>query len=139
MANTIPNIVLHTQFVGTMDSADFQGPIAGPVSEDFRHFFTQIATEYDDDPIPTWQTTHDSAVLPIRPIFRVRSPDTFLTIFGIFPLKSPPNTMVTPSQQWQTTHDSAVLPIRPIFRIRSPDPFVKISPYFHSNRHRMRW
>ncbi len=45
MANPIPNIVLHTQFVGTMDSADFQGPIAGPVSDDFRHLFTQIATE----------------------------------------------------------------------------------------------
>ncbi len=32
--------------VGTTDSADFQGPIARPVSDDFRHFFTQIATEY---------------------------------------------------------------------------------------------
>ncbi len=24
-----------------------------PVSDDFRHFFTQIATEYDGDPVPT--------------------------------------------------------------------------------------
>ncbi len=53
VADPIPNIVLHPQFVGTTDSADFQGPIARPVSDDFRHFFTQIATEYDGDPIPT--------------------------------------------------------------------------------------
>ncbi len=53
MANPIPNIVLHLQFVGTADSTDFQGPIARPVSDDFRHFFTQIATEYDGDPVPT--------------------------------------------------------------------------------------
>ncbi len=57
MANPIPNIVLHSQFVGTTDSADFQGLIARPVSGDFHHFFAQIATEYDGDPIPTvWQT-----------------------------------------------------------------------------------
>ncbi len=43
----------YIQFVGSTDSADFQGPIARPVSDDFRHFFTQIATEYDGDPIPT--------------------------------------------------------------------------------------
>ncbi len=30
-----------------------QGPIARPVSDDFRRFFTQIATEYGGDPIPT--------------------------------------------------------------------------------------
>ncbi len=38
---------------GTADSADFQGPIGRPVSDDFRHFVTQIATEYDGDPILT--------------------------------------------------------------------------------------
>ncbi len=81
-----------------------------------------------------WRGTHDSAVLPIRPIFRVRSPDRFLMIFAIFSLKSPPNMIVTPSQQWQSTHDS-VLPIWPIFRVRSPDRFL--SPFFHSNRHRI--
>ncbi len=43
MANPIPKIVLHPQFVGTTASADFQGRIARPVS----------ATEYDGDPIPT--------------------------------------------------------------------------------------
>ncbi len=53
VANPIPNIVLHPQFVGTTDSAGFQGPIARNVSDDFHHFFTQIATEYDGDPIPT--------------------------------------------------------------------------------------
>ncbi len=52
-ANPVPNIVLHPEFVGTTDSADFWGPIARPVSDDFRHFFTQIVTEYDGDPIPT--------------------------------------------------------------------------------------
>ncbi|MCP3668580.1 MAG: hypothetical protein GY696_39880 [Gammaproteobacteria bacterium] len=52
MANPIPNIVLHPQFVGTTDSAGFQGPIARSVSDDFRHFFAQIITEYDVDPIP---------------------------------------------------------------------------------------
>ncbi len=81
MANHIPNIVLHPQFIGTTDSAGFQGPIARPVSDDVHHFFTKIATEYDGDPIPRWENTHDSAV---RPIFRVRSPDPFLTIFAIF-------------------------------------------------------
>ncbi len=53
MANPIPKIVLHLQFVGTTDSTDFQDPIARPVSDDFRHFFTQIVTEYDGEPIPT--------------------------------------------------------------------------------------
>ncbi len=52
------------------------------------------------------------------------------TIFAIFSFKSPPNTMVTPSQQWQTTHDSAVLPIWPIFSVRSPDPFLTIFAIF---------
>ncbi len=37
----------------TADSADYQGLITRPVSDDFHHFFTQIVTEYDDDPIPT--------------------------------------------------------------------------------------
>ncbi len=41
MANPIPNIVAHPQFVGTSDSADFQGPIARPVSGDFHHFFAR--------------------------------------------------------------------------------------------------
>ncbi len=40
-------------FVGTTDSADFQGPIARSISDDFHHFFAKIATEYDGDPIPT--------------------------------------------------------------------------------------
>ncbi len=53
MANPVPNIVLHPQFVGITDSADFQGPIARNVSGDFHDFFAQIATEYDVDPIPT--------------------------------------------------------------------------------------
>ncbi len=38
---------------GTADSAGFQGPIGRPVSEDFCHFFAQIATEHNGDPIPT--------------------------------------------------------------------------------------
>ncbi len=53
VANPTPNVVLHPLFVGTTDSADFQSPIARSVSDDFRHFFTQIITEYDGDPIPT--------------------------------------------------------------------------------------
>ncbi len=53
MANPIPDIVLHPQLVGTTDSADFQGLIAKPISEAFHHFFAQIATEYDGDPITT--------------------------------------------------------------------------------------
>ncbi len=43
----------YSRLAGTADSADFQGLFARPVSDDFRHFFTQIATEYDGDPIPT--------------------------------------------------------------------------------------
>ncbi len=43
----------YSRLVGNADSADFQGPIARPVSDDFYHFFTQIATEYDGDPIQT--------------------------------------------------------------------------------------
>ncbi len=84
MANPIPIIVLHPQFVGTMDSADFQGPIARPVSDDYHHFFAQIATEYDCDPMPTVAEygTHDSALLPIRPIFSVPSPDPFHHFFA---------------------------------------------------------
>ncbi len=35
----------YSRLGGTADSADFQGPIARPVSVDFHHFFTQIATE----------------------------------------------------------------------------------------------
>ncbi len=42
----------YSRLGGTADSADFQGPIARPVSEDFRHFASQIATEYDGDAIP---------------------------------------------------------------------------------------
>ncbi len=53
MANPIHNIELHPEFAGTTDSADFLGPIARPVSGEFHHFFTQIATEYDGDPSPT--------------------------------------------------------------------------------------
>ncbi len=53
VANPIPNVALHPQFVGTTDSAGFQGPIARSVSDEFRHFFTQIVTEYDGDSIPT--------------------------------------------------------------------------------------
>ncbi len=49
LASTVRWIDPHPQF----DSADFQGPIARPVSDDFHHFFAQIATEYDADPIPT--------------------------------------------------------------------------------------
>ncbi len=41
----LPNVVLHPQFVGTTDSAGFQGPIARPVSADFHYVFAQIATE----------------------------------------------------------------------------------------------
>ncbi len=63
-------------------------------------------------------------------IFKVRSPEPFLTIFEIFSLKSHQKTMVTSSQQWQTTHDSEVLPIRPIFRVRSPDPFLAFLTIF---------
>ncbi len=43
----------YSRLGGTADSADFQGPIARPVSDDFHHFFTEIATEYHGDPIPT--------------------------------------------------------------------------------------
>ncbi len=72
-----------------------------------------------------------SSLVPrIRPIFKVRSPDAFLTIFTIFSLKSPPNMMVTPSQQWLSTNDSAVLPIRPIFGVRSANPFLTIFAIF---------
>ncbi len=42
MTNPIPNIFLHPQLVCTTDSADFQGPITRPVSDGFRHLFTQI-------------------------------------------------------------------------------------------------
>ncbi len=85
MGNPIPNIVLHPQFVGTTDSADFQGPIARSFSDDFRHFFTQIATEYDGDPIPTVaDSSRLGGDLSIRPIFRVWSPHPFLTTFAIF-------------------------------------------------------
>ncbi len=103
MANHIPDIVLHPQFVGTTGSTDFYGPIARPVSGDFRHFFAQIATEYDADPNPTVAEnsglggTSDSADFQ-GPI----TSDPFLMIFAIFSLKSPSNTMLTPSQQWQT-------------------------------------
>ncbi len=48
MVNHILNIVLHPQFVGITDSADFQGPLARPVSGDFQRFFAQ---EYDAHPI----------------------------------------------------------------------------------------
>ncbi len=43
----------YSRLGGTSDWADFHGPIARPVSDDFRHFFTQIATEYDGDPTST--------------------------------------------------------------------------------------
>ncbi len=56
-----------------IDSADFRGLIARPVSDDFRHFFIQIPPNTMVTPSQLWQTTHDSAVLPIWPIFRVRS------------------------------------------------------------------
>ncbi len=81
MANPIP--ILHPQFVGTTDSADFQCPVARPVSGDFHHFFAQIATEYDGGPIRTVAGYYDSAVLPIRPIFRVVSGD-FRPVSGDF-------------------------------------------------------
>ncbi len=42
----------YSRLGGTADSADFLGLIARPVSEVFRHFFAQIATEYDDDHVP---------------------------------------------------------------------------------------
>ncbi len=42
----------YIQFIGTTDSADFQGSIIRPVSDDFPHFFTLIATEFADR-IPT--------------------------------------------------------------------------------------
>ncbi len=50
----------YSRLGGTADSADFQGPIARPVSDDFRHFFTQIATEYDADHPNSdiWQGIH---------------------------------------------------------------------------------
>ncbi len=66
---------------------------------------------------PTLSYIHSSLVPRIRPVFRVRSPNPFLTIFAIFSVKSSRNRMVTPPQLWPTTHDSAVLPIRPIFRV----------------------
>ncbi len=45
MVNPILTVADYTRLGGTADSADFQGPIARPFSDDFRHFFTQIATE----------------------------------------------------------------------------------------------
>ncbi len=39
----------HLRLGGTADLADFHGPIARPVSGDFRHFFTQIAAECGAD------------------------------------------------------------------------------------------
>ncbi len=83
MLNPIPNIDLHQRFIGITDSADFQGSIARLVSDDFRHFFTQIATEYDGDPIPTVADysrlggTADSADIQ-GPIARPVSDDFFL-------------------------------------------------------------
>ncbi len=91
MTNPIPNIVLHPQFVGTTDSADFQGPIAKHFSDDFHHFSLKSPPNMMVTPYRRWYSAPDSAVLPIRPIFRVRSPDPFLMIFAIFSLKSPPN------------------------------------------------
>ncbi len=38
----IPMVAEYSQLGGIADSDDFQGPIARPVSDDFRHFFTQI-------------------------------------------------------------------------------------------------
>ncbi len=35
-----------TAYTRLHNSADIQGPINRPVSDDFCHFFTQIATEY---------------------------------------------------------------------------------------------
>ncbi len=76
---------VYSRLGGTADLADFQGPIARLVSLDFRHFFTQPATEYDGDPIPTVaENSGLGAILPIRSILKVRSPDPFLTIFAIF-------------------------------------------------------
>ncbi len=49
----IPTVADYSRLGGTADS---QGPITRPVSDDFRHFFTQIATEYDADPIPIMAT-----------------------------------------------------------------------------------
>ncbi len=45
-ADPIPTVAEYSPLGGTAGLADFQGPIATPVSDDFRHFFTQIATEY---------------------------------------------------------------------------------------------
>ncbi|MCP3664819.1 MAG: hypothetical protein GY696_20385, partial [Gammaproteobacteria bacterium] len=41
----IPTVADYARLGGTADSADFQGPIARSVSDDFRRFFAHIATE----------------------------------------------------------------------------------------------
>ncbi len=90
--NTLPQPVTDwSRLGGTADSADFQGPIAIPVSDDFRFAIFSYKSPLNTMVAPSqqWQTTHD--LLPIRPIFMIRSPDPFLMIFVIFSLKSPPN------------------------------------------------
>ncbi len=82
MVTPIPTVPEYSRVGGTVDSADFLCPIGRPVSDDFRHFFIQIATEYDADPIP--KVADYSRIRWIQPIFRVRSPDPFLMIFAIF-------------------------------------------------------
>ncbi len=52
MANAIHNIVLHPQFGFGHGFGRFSGSDRQTVSDDFRRFFTQIATEHEADPIP---------------------------------------------------------------------------------------
>ncbi len=117
----------YSRLSGTADSADFQGSTARPVSEDFRHFFTQIVTEYDADPI----TTVAEHILTTRR-YRFSGSDrqTRFTIFAIFSLKSPPFALATPPPQRPTPRPSATLFRPPIFRVRSPDPFLTIFAIF---------
>ncbi len=117
-------------------SCSTRKPRFSPISTDdqlvgryFTEFYSKQPLCTVENPIPTLFYIRSSLLLPIWPIFRVRSPETF-DDFRHISLKPPPNMMLTPSQQWQTTHDSAVLPIRPIFSVLSPYPFLTIFAIF---------
>ncbi len=87
-------------------------------------------------------TTHDSAVLPIRSIFRVRSPDPFLTIFATFSLKSSPNilsgqgihlmrvqrTFITCSFSSFMFSSASTTPAPPLVDLSDPTPTTPTTP-----------
>ncbi|MCP3666303.1 MAG: hypothetical protein GY696_28015 [Gammaproteobacteria bacterium] len=121
MANPIPNIVLHPHTVGTTNSTDFQGPIARHVSDDFGHFFTQMATECDVEPIPTVAEYSRLAGTADSTDFRGPIARPVSDGFRHFSLKSPPNMMLTPSQQWHLAGDS---------------PYARSTSFYHLFTHK---